>query len=50
MKFAACPFEAPSVKLTLENVKLCNYDFPKSPMISPELRDLIQKIFNLNYD
>lgn len=36
--------------MTLENVKCCNYSFPKGGKISSELKDLIEKIFNLNYD
>lgn len=50
LKYRCCPFEALTVKETLENVKLCKYKFPKSTKISAELKDLISKIFNINYD
>lgn len=50
LKFRQCPFESRSVKQTLEKVKTCQYVFPKGEKISSDLKDLIQKIFVINYD
>jgi len=50
LKYKECPFEAKSVKATIEKVKTCQYDFPKGIKISSDLKDLIEKIFVINYD
>ena len=50
LKYKECPFESKSVRATIEKVKTCQYEFPKGIKISPELKDLIEKIFVINYD
>ena len=50
LKYRVCPFEGATVKETLEKVKTCQYFFPAGKKISAELKDLICKIFTINYD
>lgn len=41
------PFETPEVKMTYEKIRKGIYSFPDSIKISPESKDLITRIFNL---
>lgn len=50
MKFGVCPFESESLQETVRRIKTAEYTFSKWVTVSPELKDLIQRILQIDYD
>lgn len=50
LKYGICPFESESLHETVRRIKTADYTFSKWVGISPELKDLIQKILVIDYD